>query len=93
VGRAGHAPAYCQAAGARGMQARAGRQRRARVGAERRNARRQAFRGVWRIQEGAAGSRTARLSYALFVRPQAWLPVRLIQARGPPLRRLAGARA
>ncbi|KAK9822828.1 hypothetical protein WJX81_006251 [Elliptochloris bilobata] len=41
----------------------------------------QAFRGVWRIQEGAGGSSTARLSYALFVRPQIWLPVRLIQGR------------
>jgi len=41
----------------------------------------QAFRGVWRIQEGAGGDSTARLSYALFVRPQVWLPVRLIQAR------------
>lgn len=41
----------------------------------------QAFQGVWRIQEGRGGSGTARLSYALFVRPQVWLPVRLIQVR------------
>ena len=41
----------------------------------------QAFQGVWRIQEGQGGGSTARLSYALFVRPQVWLPVRLIQAR------------
>ena len=62
-------------------------------GPSRGGAARQAFRGVWRIQEGASGSRTARLSYALFVRPQAWLPVRLIQARAPPLRRPAEAAA
>lgn len=41
----------------------------------------QVFRGVWRIQEGALGSQSSRLSYALLVRPQIWLPVRLVQGR------------
>lgn len=41
----------------------------------------QVFRGVWRIQEGRRGEDTSRLSYALFVRPQIWLPVRLVQGR------------
>lgn len=40
-----------------------------------------AFRGVWRISEGPAGPLTARLSYAVFVQPQAFLPVGLIQGR------------
>lgn len=41
----------------------------------------QAFQGVWRIQPGLAGGDTTHLSYALFVRPQVWLPVKLIQSR------------
>ncbi|KAK9902244.1 hypothetical protein WJX75_009271 [Coccomyxa subellipsoidea] len=41
----------------------------------------QVFRGVWRIQEGPRGGDSSRLSYALFVRPQIWLPVRLVQGR------------
>ena len=44
----------------------------------------QAFRGVWRIQDGGssgAGGPVTRVSYALFVRPQVWLPVHLVQAR------------
>lgn len=41
----------------------------------------QVFRGVWRIQEGERNSESSRLSYALFVRPQLWLPVRLVQGR------------
>ncbi|BDA51073.1 hypothetical protein COCOBI_17-2930 [Coccomyxa sp. Obi] len=41
----------------------------------------QVFRGVWRIQEGERNSNSSRLSYALFVRPQLWLPVRLVQGR------------
>jgi hypothetical protein len=36
---------------------------------------------VWRIQEGPRGGDSSRLSYALFVRPQIWLPVRLVQGR------------
>lgn len=36
----------------------------------------QAFQGVWRMQRLGEG---CCLSYALFVRPQVWLPVRLIQ--------------
>ncbi|PNW87072.1 hypothetical protein CHLRE_02g107750v5 [Chlamydomonas reinhardtii] len=39
----------------------------------------QAFRGVWRMQQ--TGEATTLLSYALFVKPQAWLPVALIQGR------------
>lgn len=41
----------------------------------------QAFRGIWRMQEGSQGNNSCRLSYALFVRPQIWLPIRLIQNR------------
>jgi hypothetical protein len=45
----------------------------------------QTFRGVWRIQQQAAAQDgtppATRLSYALFVRPQKWLPVGLIQSR------------
>lgn len=41
----------------------------------------QVFRGVWRIQEAQRGKEHSRLSYALFVRPQIWLPVRLVQGR------------
>lgn len=45
----------------------------------------QTFRGVWRIQQQAAQqdrpAPATRLSYALFVRPQKWLPVGLIQSR------------
>ncbi|KAK9804217.1 hypothetical protein WJX72_001629 [[Myrmecia] bisecta] len=41
----------------------------------------QAFQGVWRMQQGKAGSNSTRLSYALFVRPQIWMPIRLIQGR------------
>lgn len=44
----------------------------------------QAFRGVWRIQDSSASASappTTRLSYALFVRPQRWMPISLIQSR------------
>ena len=43
----------------------------------------QAFKGVWRMQQRQSdgSSSAARLAYALYVRPQAWLPVRLIQSR------------
>ncbi|KAG2436319.1 hypothetical protein HXX76_006630 [Chlamydomonas incerta] len=39
----------------------------------------QAFRGIWRMQQ--TGDSSTLLSYALFVKPQAWLPVALIQGR------------
>ncbi|KAL4425111.1 hypothetical protein ABPG77_008216 [Micractinium sp. CCAP 211/92] len=38
-----------------------------------------AFKGLWRIQP--AGDATCRLSYSLFVRPQPWLLVGLIEGR------------
>jgi len=44
----------------------------------------QAFKGVWRMQQRQVSGEApaaARLAYALYVRPQAWLPVRLIQSR------------
>lgn len=44
----------------------------------------QAFRGVWRIQDttpSPSHAPTSRLSYALFVRPQRWMPIALIQSR------------
>ncbi|KAK9818998.1 hypothetical protein WJX74_000169 [Apatococcus lobatus] len=41
----------------------------------------QAFCGVWRMQQGHLGPQTCRLSYCVFVRPQVWLPVALVQAR------------
>ncbi|KAL3159087.1 hypothetical protein ABBQ32_011085 [Trebouxia sp. C0010 RCD-2024] len=41
----------------------------------------QAFQGIWRMQQGQQGMDSCRLSYALFVRPQVWLPIRLIQNR------------
>jgi hypothetical protein len=41
----------------------------------------QAFKGVWRIQPGLLGPESSWLVYTLFVRPQAWLPVGLIQNR------------
>ncbi|CAL5228575.1 g11732 [Coccomyxa viridis] len=41
----------------------------------------QAFRGIWRMKEGPQGEHSSRLSYSLFVRPQIWLPVRLVQGR------------
>ncbi len=44
----------------------------------------QAFRGIWRIQERATPANaepSTRLSYALFVRPQQWMPIALIQSR------------
>lgn len=40
-----------------------------------------AFKGVWRIQPGLQGPASAWLVYALYVRPQPWLPVGLIQDR------------
>ena len=43
-----------------------------------------AFRGVWRVQDGGqgvGGGPRTRLAYALFVRPQPWLPVHLVAAR------------
>ncbi|GFR46044.1 hypothetical protein Agub_g7513 [Astrephomene gubernaculifera] len=39
----------------------------------------QTFRGIWRMQP--TGERTTLLSYALYVKPQSWLPVALIQGR------------
>ncbi|GLC40188.1 hypothetical protein PLESTB_001939400 [Pleodorina starrii] len=39
----------------------------------------QVFRGIWRMQQ--VGEMETLLSYALFVKPQAWLPVALIQGR------------
>ena len=41
---------------------------------------RQAFRGLWRMQPAPDGA-ACRLSYTLFVRPQPWLPVGLVEAR------------
>ncbi len=41
----------------------------------------QAFRGVWRMQRGQDGDSSTLLSYSLYVQPQAWLPVRLVQSR------------
>ena len=43
----------------------------------------QAFKGVWRMQkrQSAGAGSVAQLAYALYVRPQGWLPVRLIQSR------------
>lgn len=44
----------------------------------------QAFRGIWRIQERAVPANaepSTRLSYALFVRPQQWMPIAMIQSR------------
>lgn len=40
----------------------------------------EAFRGVWRIQPGLEPG-TSWLIYSLYVRPQSWLPVALIQHR------------
>lgn len=40
-----------------------------------------AFKGVWRIQPGLLGPDSSWLVYTLFVRPQPWLPVGLIQNR------------
>jgi ribosome-associated toxin RatA of RatAB toxin-antitoxin module len=40
-----------------------------------------AFKGVWRIQPGGLGPDSAWLVYTLYVRPQPWLPVGLIQDR------------
>lgn len=41
----------------------------------------QCFKGVWRIQSGLAGPGTTHLCYSLYVLPQQWLPVGLIQSR------------
>eukprot|EP00803_Ostreobium_quekettii_P009756 evm.model.scf_182.3 EVM.evm.TU.scf_182.3 scf_182:36096-39828(-) len=41
----------------------------------------QDFRGLWRMQGNETDPETTRLSYSLFVRPQRWLPVRLIERR------------
>lgn len=41
----------------------------------------QAFKGVWRMQSEGGNSKRTRLSYSVFVRPQMWLPVQLIQSR------------
>ena len=41
----------------------------------------QAFRGVWRMQQGSDGTHSTLLCYSLYVQPQSWLPVRLIQSR------------
>jgi hypothetical protein len=40
-----------------------------------------AFKGVWRIQPGLLAPASTWLVYALYVRPQPWLPVGLIQDR------------
>lgn len=40
-----------------------------------------AFKGLWRIQQGLLGPDSSWLIYSLYVRPQAWLPVQLIQDR------------
>lgn len=39
------------------------------------------FKGVWRMQPGRAGDGTTTLGYSLYVKPQEWLPVGLIQSR------------
>jgi hypothetical protein len=46
------------------------------------------------MQSTTADDTTTRLSYSLFVRPQIWLPVRLIQSRieGETQRNLAAVR-
>ena len=39
---------------------------------------------MWRVQDGGqgvGGGPRTRLAYALFVRPQPWLPVHLVAAR------------
>lgn len=61
---------------------------------------RQSFRGVWRMQqqqtpEAEGGSARTRLSYALFVRPQKWMPIGLIQNRieGEVIANLTAVRA
>lgn len=44
----------------------------------------QEFRGIWRMQPHAAGSSRpdcSMLSYAVYVQPQSWLPVQLVQSR------------
>ena len=41
----------------------------------------QEFLGVWRMQQRIGQGASTYLSYALFVKPQVWLPVRLIQGR------------
>ncbi|GAB4818461.1 hypothetical protein N2152v2_005507 [Parachlorella kessleri] len=40
----------------------------------------QVFKGLWRMQPASTPDTTI-LSYSLFVRPQIWLPVQLVQAR------------
>lgn len=39
------------------------------------------FRGVWRMQPQPGGGPGTILSYALYVKPQSWLPVTIIQGR------------
>ena len=41
----------------------------------------QMFQGVWRMQPEASGREGTWLSYALYVQPPPWMPVRLIQGR------------
>ena len=41
----------------------------------------QAFQGIWRVQEGLRGLDSALLVYSLYVMPQKWLPIQLIQGR------------
>lgn len=57
----------------------------------------QAFRGVWRIQQQSStpSPPRTRLSYALFVRPQKWMPIGLIQNRieGEVIANLTAVRA
>mmetsp|Transcript_39062 Transcript_39062/g.110643 ORF Transcript_39062/g.110643 Transcript_39062/m.110643 type:complete len:293 (-) Transcript_39062:507-1385(-) len=39
------------------------------------------FNGIWRIQSGASGLSSCRLSYSVIVKPKPWLPVRLVESR------------
>ena len=39
------------------------------------------FKGLWRVQFGLAGPGSAWLSYALRVRPRAWVPAALVQGQ------------
>uniref|UniRef100_A0A061R4I9 Polyketide cyclase dehydrase and lipid transport protein n=1 Tax=Tetraselmis sp. GSL018 TaxID=582737 RepID=A0A061R4I9_9CHLO len=40
-----------------------------------------AFNGIWRIQPGANGPTSCRLSYSVLVKPSPWMPVRLVEGR------------
>jgi hypothetical protein len=41
----------------------------------------QAFKGLWRMQQPNGRSDSTQLTYTLYVQPQKWLPVALIQNR------------